>query len=405
MKMQWRNAEKLFGKFNKLNFNNCQLNSKSTAFVYGHDVEVAKKNGLPIVALESTIITHGMPYPDNLRTAVKVENIIRAKGAVPATIGILSGQICIGLNQDQLEILAQADFAKTIKCSRRDISSIVSQKLNGGTTVSATMLLANLSGIQIMATGGIGGVHRGAELTFDISTDLIELGRTPVAVVCSGVKSILDIEKTLEYLETQGVPVIKIGETNHFPAFYCTETFNKITVPHKVSNSKEAANILKAQRELGLQTGLLFAVSIPKQYALNSKEMELVICKALENAKCKGIIGKNVTPFLLEEVSKITHGQSLQANMALIENNANMAAEIAVHFSEKCQSFFNSSVSKCILMLEKNPVVIGGAMMDTTVQVKESQIKKSYRTFNSIYIQLRPHRFYVHLRILNSMNS
>ncbi|XP_043263251.1 pseudouridine-metabolizing bifunctional protein C1861.05 [Colletes gigas] len=379
MKMQWINFQRFFGKVKRLySLNNCQFSSD--AFVYGHDVAMAKKNGVPIVALESTIITHGMPYPDNLKTAIKVENAVRSKGAVPATIAILNGQVHVGLNQEQLETLANTQVAKTIKCSHRDISSIVSQNLNGGTTVSATMLLAHLSGIPIMATGGIGGVHRGAESTFDISTDLIELGRTPVAVVCSGVKSILDIEKTLEHLETQGVPVIKIGKTNHFPAFYCTETFNKIETPHKVSSSKEAANILKYQIKLGLRTGLLFAVPIPKTYALDPKEMELAICKALESAKCKDITGKNVTPFLLEELNKITKGQSLQANAALVENNANVAAEIAVNLVERYQSVSNSAATKCFLSPERNPVVIGGAVMDTTLQVKESEMKDDGRT-------------------------
>nr|XP_003706990.2 PREDICTED: pseudouridine-metabolizing bifunctional protein C1861.05 [Megachile rotundata]XP_012148993.1 PREDICTED: pseudouridine-metabolizing bifunctional protein C1861.05 [Megachile rotundata]XP_012148994.1 PREDICTED: pseudouridine-metabolizing bifunctional protein C1861.05 [Megachile rotundata] len=379
MKMQWINFQKLFKIATRCN----SLNSRQirSIFIYGNEVKVAKKNGFPIVALESTVITHGMPYPDNLNTAVKVENAVRTKGAVPATIAILNGQIHIGLNQEQLEILARSDPIRTIKCSCRDISSLVSQKLNGGTTVSATMLIANLSGIPIMATGGIGGVHRGVESSFDISADLVELGRTPVAVVCSGVKSILDIEKTLEYLETQGVPVIKIGETNHFPAFYCTETFQKLKVPHRVSNSKEAADTLKAQKELNLQTGLLFVVPIPQKYALDPKEMELAICKALEKAKSNHVSGKDVTPFLLKEVNNITHGQSLQANMALIENNANIAAEIAVNLTRKhLHGYTNTSAVKCQLVAERNPIVIGGAVMDTTLQVKEAEIKDDGRT-------------------------
>lgn len=321
-----------------------------------------------------------MPYPDNLKTAIQVENVVRKKGAVPATIGILNGQIHVGLNNEQLQTLAKSDSIKTIKCSRRDISTVVAQKLNGGTTVSATMLIANLLNLPIVATGGIGGVHRGAEQTFDISTDLVELGHTPVAVVCSGVKSILDIEKTLEYLETQGVPVVKIGKTDYFPAFYCTETFQRTKVLHTVSNSQEAAKILKAQRELGLQTGLLFAVPIPEEYALDSKEMELAICNALESAKSKNISGKNVTPFLLEELNKITHGQSLRANMALIENNASVAAEIAMNLTEKCFQSSLNNASKCTLTAERSPIVIGGAIMDTTLQVKESEIKNDGRT-------------------------
>ncbi|KAK9298423.1 hypothetical protein QLX08_008218 [Tetragonisca angustula] len=379
MKMQWMNFRRFLEAVKRINsLNKRQVSINCKTVVCSSDVELAKKNGLPIVALESTIITHGMPYPDNLKTAIQVENVVRKKGAVPATIGILNGQIHVGLNNEQLQTLAKSDSIKTIKCSRRDISTVVAQKLNGGTTVSATMIIANLLDLPIMATGGIGGVHRGAEQTFDISTDLVELGHTPVAVVCSGVKSILDIKKTLEYLETQGVPVVKIGKTDYFPAFYCTETYQKTKVPHTVSNSQEAAKILKAQRELGLQTGLLFAVSIPEEYALDSKEMELAICNALESAKSKNINGKNVTPFLLEEINKITHGQSLRANMALIENNASVAAEIAMNLAEKCsQSSLNNNASKCTLVAERNPIVIGGAIMDTTLQVKESEIKVS----------------------------
>ncbi|XP_031847824.2 uncharacterized protein LOC116433651 [Nomia melanderi] len=379
--MQWTNFQGFLGKLRRFDSSiNRRLSNRYGKFVYGHDVEAAKRNGQPIVALESTIITHGMPYPDNLKTAIKVENAVRSKGAMPATIAVLKGQVHVGLNQEQLEVLAQPNSIDTVKCSRRDISFISSQKLNGGTTVSATMLLAHLSNIPIMATGGIGGVHREAESTFDISTDLLELGRTPVAVVCSGVKSILDIEKTLEYLETQGVPVIKIGETDLFPAFYCRETFQNTKVSHKVSTPKEAADVLKTQIELGLRTGLLFAVPIPEKYALDTKEMESAINKALEAAKREGITGKNVTPFLLEELNKITQGQSLRANMALIENNANVAAEIAINLTTRHQFYTNDSVSGCCLTAKQNPVVIGGAIMDTTLQVKESEIRDDGRT-------------------------
>ncbi|XP_076662445.1 uncharacterized protein LOC143365797 isoform X2 [Halictus rubicundus] len=379
--MQWTNYRRFIGRLKWFNpTNNRQSSTGSSKFIFGQDVETARRNGQPIVALESTIITHGMPYPDNLETAIKVENAVKSKGAIPATIAILKGQVHVGLNREQLETLANPNSIESIKCSRRDVSLITSQKLNGGTTVSATMLLANLSGIPIMATGGIGGVHRGAESTFDISTDLLELGRTPVAVVCSGVKSILDIEKTLEYLETQGVPVIKIGETDRFPAFYCRETLQETKAPHRVSTSKEAADILRAQTELGLRTGLLFVVPIPEQHALDPKEMESAIRKALEAAKCKGITGKNVTPYLLEELNQITYGRSLQANMALIENNASIAAEIAVNFAEKYQRCWNSSALHCLLKPKENPVVIGGAIMDTILQVKEPMIRDDGRT-------------------------
>ncbi|XP_072745140.1 uncharacterized protein [Anoplolepis gracilipes] len=347
------------------------------SLVYGSEVAAARKNGLPIVALESTIITHGMPYPDNLNTALKVEDA----SAVPATIGIIDGKVHVGLNNKQLEILSKADSAKTMKCSRRDICFIVSHGLNGGTTVSATMLIAHAADIPIMATGGIGGVHRGAEMTFDVSTDLIELGRTPVAVVCSGVKSILDIEKTLEYLETQGIPVIKIGEMPEFPAFYCSETSDKIKAPYRVSNAKKAADIVKTQRALGINTGILFAVSIPEKYTLKPDIIDSAISKALERASSMHITGKQVTPFLLNELNKITCGQSLEANIALIENNAKVAAEIALNLCEKSRtSCIGGPAPVQSIISKQKPVVIGGAVLDTVVQVKELKICHDGRT-------------------------
>ncbi|XP_018365889.1 PREDICTED: pseudouridine-metabolizing bifunctional protein C1861.05 [Trachymyrmex cornetzi] len=350
------------------------------SLVYGPNVAAARKHGLPIVALESTIITHGMPYPDNLDTALKVEDAIRKQDVVPATIGIINGKIHVGLNNEQLEILSKADSAKTIKCSRRDISFILSQGLNGGTTVSGTMLIAHAAGIPIMATGGIGGVHRGAELTLDISADLIELGRTPVAVVCSGVKSILDIGKTLEYLETQGVPVIKIGETPEFPAFHCSETSDKIKAPCRISNAKEAAGIVETQRVLGINTGILFAVPIPEKYALQPSVMDAAISEALKKANAMRITGKRVTPFLLSELNDITRGQSLEANIALIENNAKVAAEIALNLCEKSQTAYISSTSVPSIISRQKPVVIGASVVDTVLQVKDPQIKNDGRT-------------------------
>ncbi|XP_011633807.1 pseudouridine-metabolizing bifunctional protein C1861.05 isoform X2 [Pogonomyrmex barbatus] len=347
------------------------------SLVYGSDVATARKHGLPIVALESTIITHGMPYPDNLNTALKVEDAVRKQGAVPATIGIINGRIHVGLNREQLETLSKADSARTMKCSRRDISFIVSQGLNGGTTVSGTMLIAHAAGIPIMATGGIGGVHRGAELTFDISADLIELGRTPVAVVCSGVKSILDIGKTLEYLETQGVPVIKIGQTPEFPAFYCSETSDKIKAPCRISNAEEAAGIVKAQGKLGINTGILFAVSIPERYALQPSVMDDAISEALKTADAMRITGKQITPFLLSELNKITRGQSLETNIALIENNAKVAAEIASNLYERSQT--GSTTVRSIISKQK-PIVIGASVLDTVLQVKEPEINNDGRT-------------------------
>ncbi|XP_071561331.1 uncharacterized protein [Temnothorax nylanderi] len=348
--------------------------------VYGPDVAAAQKHGLPIVALESTIITHGMPYPDNLSTALKVEDAIRKQGVVPATIGIIDGKIYVGLNNEQLETLSKADSARTMKCSRRDISFILSHGLNGGTTVSGTMLIAHAAGIPIMATGGIGGVHRGAELTLDISADLIELGRTPVAVVCSGVKSILDIGKTLEYLETQGVPVVKIGDTPEFPAFYCSETSDKIKAPCRVSNAKEAAGIVETQGVLGIGTGILFAVSIPEKYALQPSVVDAAISEALTKANAMRVTGKQVTPFLLNELNKITRGQSLEANIALIENNAKVAAEIASNLCERSQTAHVRSASVRSIISRQKPIVIGGSVLDTVLQVKEPEINNDGRT-------------------------
>ncbi|XP_012227103.1 uncharacterized protein [Linepithema humile] len=344
------------------------------SLIYEPNVAVARKNGLPIVALESTIITHGMPYPDNFNTALKVEDVIKSQGVVPATIGIIDGKIHVGLNNEQLETLSKTDSTKTMKCSRRDICSIVSHGLNGGTTVSATMLIAHAAGIPIMATGGIGGVHRGAELTLDISTDLTELGRTPIAVVCSGVKSILDIGKTLEYLETQGVPVIKIGESPEFPAFYCSETLDKIKAPCRISNAKEAADIMEAQRTLGINTGILFAVSIPEKYALEPGIMDSIISEALKKATVMRIMGKQITPFLLNELNEITQGQSLKANIGLIENNAKVAAEIALNLCKRSWTSCTESASARSTISREKPVVVGGAVLDTVFQVKEPQI-------------------------------
>ncbi|XP_014470521.1 PREDICTED: pseudouridine-metabolizing bifunctional protein C1861.05 isoform X2 [Dinoponera quadriceps] len=353
-------------------------------FVYGPDVVTARRSGSPIVALESTIITHGMPYPDNLNTALRAEDAVRKHGAVPATIGIIDGKVYVGLNKEQLEVLSTADPTKTVKCSRRDVSTIVSHTLNGGTTVSATMLIAHIAGIQIMATGGIGGVHRGAELTFDVSTDLTELGRTPVAVVCSGVKSILDIEKTLEYLETQGVPVVKIGETPDFPAFYCSKTVDELKAPCRASNAEEAAGIVEAQRTLGVDTGILFAVPIPDRYALDPATMDAAIREALRKANDARVTGKRVTPFLLSELNEITRGRSLEANIALVENNAKVAAEIALSLCERrrSQGAPNAATAPSARSItsRQKPVVVGGAILDTVLQVRDPEISNDGRT-------------------------
>ncbi|MBN8192177.1 pseudouridine-5'-phosphate glycosidase [Bacillus sp. NTK074B] len=296
---------------------------------YSEEVKEAKKKGFPIVALESTIISHGMPYPQNVRTAREVEDIIRSRGAIPATIAILNGKIKIGLSPEELEYLGQA--SGVIKASRRDIPYILASKKDGATTVAATMICAEISGIPVFVTGGIGGVHRNAEVTMDISADLEELSITSVAVVCAGAKSILDIGLTMEYLETKGVPVIGYG-TDTLPAFY-TRT-SPYSVNYRVDSANEMASMLKAKWALGLKGGVVIANPIPEEDALDESEMTSIIEHALREADEQGIRGKEATPFLLGKVKELTDGKSLTANIALVKHNAHVGADIAVRYSE-----------------------------------------------------------------------
>ena len=293
------------------------------------DVENALKNKLPIVALESTIISHGMPYPKNIETALMVEETVRSNKAVPATIAIIKGRLKIGLTEEEIEFLATNKEIK--KISRRDLAVAVSQKLSGSTTVASTMIIANLAKIAVFATGGIGGVHRGAETTLDISADLDELSRTNVCVVCAGAKSILDIGLTLEYLETKGVPVIGY-KTSELPAFYSTKSgFN---VDYRIDAAADIANILKTKWDLSLSGGVLVANPIPVASELESSVMNEAINLAIIEADNENITGKKITPYLLSKVNEITKGKSLDANIKLIKNNADLAAKIAVHFSK-----------------------------------------------------------------------
>ncbi|MBP7278810.1 MAG: pseudouridine-5'-phosphate glycosidase, partial [Sedimentibacter sp.] len=283
------------------------------------EVKTALEQGKPVVALESTIISHGMPYPKNVETALNVEKIIRDKGAVPATIAILSGKLKVGLTEEEIEYLGKAP--KVIKASRRDIPYIVSKKLDGATTVASTMIVASLAGIKVFATGGIGGVHRGATETFDISADLEELANTNVAVVCAGAKSILDIGLTLEYLETHGVPVVGY-QTEEMPAFYTRKSGYK--VDYKLDTPEEIAKMLKAKWDLGLNGGMVVANPIEEQYQMDYDIITDAINKAVKQADENGIKGKDTTPFLLAKVKEITGGDSLESNIMLVYNNASL---------------------------------------------------------------------------------
>ncbi len=301
-----------------------------TYIKYSKEVENAIKNNLPIVALESTIISHGMPYPENLETALNCEQIVRDSGCVPATIAIIKGKLCVGLEKEDLEYLAKTGLNVT-KTSRRDIPVIVSKGLDGATTVSATMYIASLAGIKVFATGGIGGVHRGAEVTMDISADLDEFAKTNVAVVCAGAKAILDLPKTLEYLETKGVPVIGY-QTKKLPAFYTrTSNFN---VDYEMDTPLEIANMLKVKWDLGLNGGVLITNPIPTEYSLDETIMNNAIDEAINDANNKGISGKEITPFLLDAIKKLTKGKSLESNIKLVYNNCLLASLIAKAYYE-----------------------------------------------------------------------
>lgn len=288
------------------------------------EVMVALQNGQAVVALESTIISHGMPYPQNLETAKRVEQTIRENGAVPATIAILNGRLKAGLSAEELAYLAQAE--DVAKVSRRDIPFVISKKQNGATTVAATMIIAALAGIQVFVTGGIGGVHRGAKDTLDISADLLELSQTNVAVVCAGVKSILDIGATLEYLETHGVPVFGY-QTREFPAFYTRKSGFQIEL--RADSTAEIAGALKAKWDLNLKGGVVVGNPIPAEHEMDIEQIDAAIGQALAEAEIGNITGKDITPFLLAKISELTGEESLRANIELVLNNARIGASLA----------------------------------------------------------------------------
>jgi len=293
-------------------------------FDFKDEVKEALEIGKPVVALESTLISHGFPYPENLKVAGEMEEIIRGCGVVPATIAIIKGKIKVGLTRDELEFMATSK--DILKASRRDLAVIAAKGLNGATTVAATMIITEKAGIKVFATGGIGGVHRGAEKTFDVSADLQELARTPVAVVCSGAKAILDLPLTKEYLETMGVPVIGFG-SEELPAFYCRESGLK--VDYVVNDEVEAADVIRTKWDLGLKSGIVIANPVPEEYALSMEYMNEVIEEAVRAAEKEGIKGKKLTPYLLNKIKELTGGKSLQANIELVKNNARVAAKIA----------------------------------------------------------------------------
>ena len=289
------------------------------------EVSEALASGKPAVALESTIISHGMPYPQNVETALHVESIIRENGAVPATIAIIGGRLKAGLSRDEIEHLGKAGYSVP-KASRRDLPILAAKGSDGATTVTTTMMIAHMAGIKVFATGGIGGVHRGAETTMDISADLEELAQTPVMVICAGAKSILDLGLTLEYLETKGVPVIGYG-TEELPAFYTRRS--GFGVDYRLDTPEELARAFFVQRELGIKGGMLVANPIPEEYSMDKAVIDAAIEQALAEAKEKGVHGKETTPFLLAKIKDITGGDSLASNIKLVYNNAALAAKTA----------------------------------------------------------------------------
>ncbi|KAI0082293.1 hypothetical protein K474DRAFT_1655667 [Panus rudis PR-1116 ss-1] len=362
------------------------------------EVQDALATGKPVVALETTIVTHGMPYPTNIDTARSLERIVRDNQAVPATIGLISGRVKIGLEPFELERLADVDRnSGVVKVSRRDIAPTISLKKDGGTTCSATLIFAALAGIKVFSTGGLGGVHRGGESTMDVSADLQELTKCPVGLVSAGVKSILDIGRTLEYLETLGVPVVSYGPTNDFPAFYTRQSgFNS---PWRVDNPTDAAHILKTQERLGMTNGALFAVPIPEEYEAVGQTLQAAVEQAIYESEAKGINrrGKEATPWLLKRVGELTEGKSLASNIALIENTTRVGSQIAKAYTNLSQdgssrtftpavdddkvNSMNTMTVETMLQLEHSAqessdhgvlAVVGSSAVDVTAQAKQS---------------------------------
>uniref|UniRef100_A0A1E1XA17 Putative pseudouridine-5'-phosphate glycosidase n=1 Tax=Amblyomma aureolatum TaxID=187763 RepID=A0A1E1XA17_9ACAR len=320
--------------------------SSAGPFVVSEEVSAALHSGQPIVALETSILTHGMPYPENISLQSELEAIVRSKGAVPASIGVHIGTLHVGIEKESLESLAKLG-TKAAKISRRDLPAALCKGISGGTTVAATMVACNRAGIQVFATGGIGGVHRGGESSLDISTDVMELGRTPVTVVSSGIKSILDIARTLEILETEGVCVAAFGESQQFPAFFAARSGHQ--APWRVADASEAASLIMSRNALHLDSGILIAVPIPEEYEEDGQAMEVAVQQVLGEAEAANLSGNAVTPFILHKLTERTAGASLRANIALIKNNTAVAADIAsalakLEGDQKHRSLFRPSI-------------------------------------------------------------
>lgn len=298
--------------------------------VINPEVKKALEENKPVVALESTIISHGMPYPKNVETALRVEEIVRENGAIPATIAIIGGKLTVGISKEEIDYLGKKGLNVT-KASRRDIPILVSRNEDGATTVAATMIIASMAGVKIFATGGIGGVHRGAEVTMDISADLEELSNTNVAVICAGAKSILDLGLTMEYLETKGVPVIGY-KTDDLPAFYTRESDFKVN--YRMESPDEIARALKSKEDLNMKGSVVIANPIPVEYAMDSSYISKAIEDATVEAEKLGIKGKDTTPYLLDKIQQITEGKSLEANIQLVYNNVKLGAQIASELSK-----------------------------------------------------------------------
>uniref|UniRef100_A0A3Q3WV18 Carbohydrate kinase PfkB domain-containing protein n=1 Tax=Mola mola TaxID=94237 RepID=A0A3Q3WV18_MOLML len=351
-----------------------QLCKKDSLFRVHPLVSQALAENKPVVALESTIITHGMPYPHNLSTAKEVEAIVRAEGATPATVGVIEGEVCVGLSSKELDHLARRQ--SPVKVSRRDLPYVLSKGLSGGTTVSATMIAAHRAGIPVFVTGGIGGVHRDGENSLDISADLTELGRTPIAVVSAGVKSILDIGRTLEFLETQGVCVATYGALKNFPAFFSPQS--GFTSPYQVGNPEEAAKLIASALSMGLQSGVLLAVPIPEEHAPAGQQIEEAIQVAVTEASARGVTGRDVTPFILQKVNELTN-TTLQCDIALIHNNAKVGSQIACALSKQLNEtklkHKSRHIGKDSADSQSDIVVIGGINVDFIAKGKLKNVK------------------------------